>query len=137
VEEGLTCIRNVRERYDGRKRSPFDEAECGHHYARAMASWAAVTALTGFRYSAVDHHMRFSAAEREATAFWSTGDSWGIATQRRSGSSIDASLTVLGGTLKLDRITLDPAGSAHLGDDLAIEAGRTMEFAVGTGEKRP
>ncbi len=50
-ENGLKCIRAIRDRYDGKKRSPFDEAECGHHYARAMASWAAVLALTGFRYS--------------------------------------------------------------------------------------
>ena len=28
----------------------LEEAECGHHYARAMASWAAVLALSGFRY---------------------------------------------------------------------------------------
>ena len=51
---GLKCIAAIRDRYDGRKRNPFDEAECGHHYARAMATWAAVLALTGFRYSGVD-----------------------------------------------------------------------------------
>ena len=43
-QEGLQCIQNIRDRYDGRKRNPFDEAECGHHYARAMASWAAILA---------------------------------------------------------------------------------------------
>ena len=32
-------VRDVRDRYDGEKRSPFDEAECGHHYTRAMAAW--------------------------------------------------------------------------------------------------
>ena len=31
------CIQAIRDRYDGARRSPFDEAECGHHYARAMA----------------------------------------------------------------------------------------------------
>ena len=34
--EGLTCIGLIRARYDGLHRNPFDEAECGHHYARAM-----------------------------------------------------------------------------------------------------
>jgi hypothetical protein len=38
LEAGLKCIKAIRDRYDGRKRSPFNEAECGHHYARAMAS---------------------------------------------------------------------------------------------------
>ena len=57
LNAGLSCIEAVRQRYDGRKRSPFDEAECGHHYARSMAAWAAVLALTGFYYSAVDKVM--------------------------------------------------------------------------------
>ena len=42
VDEGVECVRNMRARYDGEKRNPWDEAECGHHYARAMASWSAV-----------------------------------------------------------------------------------------------
>ena len=53
LEAGLKCIKAIRDRYDGRKRSPFNEAECGHHYARAMASWAAILALSGFHYSAL------------------------------------------------------------------------------------
>ena len=57
--EGLQSIRDIRARYDGLKRNPFDEAECGHHYARAMASWAAVLALTGFQYSAVTRELRW------------------------------------------------------------------------------
>ena len=75
IEEGLRCIRDVRDRYDGRKRSPFDEAECGHHYARAMAAWAAVLALTGFRYSAVEKRMTFAA--KDGSFFWSNGYAWG------------------------------------------------------------
>ena len=42
LDDGLRCISAIRDRYDGQRRNPFDEAECGHHYARAMASWAAV-----------------------------------------------------------------------------------------------
>ena len=38
-------VRDVRDRYDGRKRNPFDEAECGHHYARALASWTVLKAM--------------------------------------------------------------------------------------------
>ena len=32
-------VRNIRDRYDGRKRNPFNEAECGNHYVRALAAW--------------------------------------------------------------------------------------------------
>lgn len=37
-------VRNIRNRYDGKKRNPFDEAECGHHYARALDSWSVLQA---------------------------------------------------------------------------------------------
>ncbi|MGC4191969.1 MAG: GH116 family glycosyl-hydrolase [Thermomicrobiales bacterium] len=78
VEQGLTVISAIRERYDGERRSPFNEAECGHHYARAMASWAAVLALTGFHYSAVTGTMAFGGSARDRRTFWSSGDAWGV-----------------------------------------------------------
>ena len=64
TEAGLTVIRAIRDRYDGLKRSPFDEAECGHHYIRAMASWAAVLALTGFHYDARGQSHAFPSRRR-------------------------------------------------------------------------
>ena len=79
IREGIECIANIRARYDGLKRNPWDEAECGHHYARAMAAWSGVLALSGFRYHAPKAavvamprvpHERF-------TCFWSTATGWG------------------------------------------------------------
>ncbi|HEU0165574.1 MAG TPA: GH116 family glycosyl hydrolase, partial [Thermomicrobiales bacterium] len=74
---GLEVIEAIRARYDGERRSPFNEAECGHHYARAMASWAAFLALTGFHYSGVAGTMAFGDLAPGSTTFWSTGDAWG------------------------------------------------------------
>ena len=54
VDEGLDIVRVCRDRYDGRTRNPFNEYECGHWYARAMASYGLLQALTGVRYDAVD-----------------------------------------------------------------------------------
>jgi len=54
VEEGLEIVRACRDRYDGRVRNPFNEYECGHWYARAMASYALIEGLSGARYDAVD-----------------------------------------------------------------------------------
>jgi hypothetical protein len=53
VVEGLTIVKAMRTRYDGRIRNPWNEYECGNYYARAMASYALLAALSGFRYSAV------------------------------------------------------------------------------------
>jgi uncharacterized protein (DUF608 family) len=54
VKEGLTIVRAARARYDGTIRNPFNEFECGHWYARAMASYSLLQALTGARYDAVE-----------------------------------------------------------------------------------
>lgn len=112
TRDGLKCIKAVRRRYDGRKRNPFDEAECGHHYARAMASWAAVLALTGFHYSAVEKSMTFAAGE--GNHFWSTGDAWGTCSLRRTGKKMNAELRVLHGKLALERLTLTGFGRTTL-----------------------
>ena len=45
VREGVETFENSRRRYDGERRNPWDEAECGHHYARAMSAWSGVLAL--------------------------------------------------------------------------------------------
>jgi len=54
VEKGLDIVRACRKRYDGKIRNPFNEYECGHWYARAMASYGLLQGLTGVRYDAVD-----------------------------------------------------------------------------------
>ena len=79
AKEGVECIDNIRARYDGEKRNPWDEAECGHHYARAMAAWSGVLALSGFQYdgrsAAVEALPRVNVPNFRC--FWSTGTGWG------------------------------------------------------------
>lgn len=53
IDEGLDIVRVCRDRYDGTIRNPFNEYECGHWYARAMASYGLLEGLTGVRYDAV------------------------------------------------------------------------------------
>lgn len=38
-------VRDIRARYDGRKRNPFDETESGRHYVRALSSWTVLKAF--------------------------------------------------------------------------------------------
>src|SRR5205807_3167307 len=40
VSEGLAIAKAVRDRYDGQRRNPWNEVECGNHYARALSSWS-------------------------------------------------------------------------------------------------
>jgi len=52
VKEALEIVRTCRDRYDGQIRNPFNEYECGHWYARALASYGLIQGITGIRYDA-------------------------------------------------------------------------------------
>ena len=98
-KEGLEVIENIRARYNGSRRNPFDESECGHHYARAMASWTSVLAYSGFHYSGVENRIKFT--DRPGTYFWSNGSAWGSCEIRNSGALMEVDFSVLHGQILL------------------------------------
>jgi uncharacterized protein (DUF608 family) len=79
VKEGLTIVKALRSRYDGRIRNPWNEYECGNYYARAMASYSLLGALAGFRYSAVQRTLWFGPqlSIRPFKTFFSTASGFG------------------------------------------------------------
>ncbi|HEX5504768.1 MAG TPA: GH116 family glycosyl-hydrolase [Thermomicrobiales bacterium] len=126
IEEGLRVIADIRARYDGAKRNPFDEAECGHHYARAMASWGAVLALTGFRYAAHDGTLTFAPAPGPARWFWSNGSAWGECRQAPVSDGTAVELTVLHGALPLRALRLAAPTETGPGRLAILPAPRTL-----------
>jgi len=128
VKSGLQCMQNTRERYDGLKRSPFDEAECGHHYARAMITWAAGLALSGFRFSGVERAMSFS--RRPGTWFWSNGYAWGTCTLKQQRGGMGVALAVLHGSLSLKRFEIADVGEHRFARTVRIGRGRSRHFVV-------
>lgn len=83
VNEGLKVVKAVRGRYDGYRRNPWNEVECGYHYVRSMSSWALLIALSGFQFDMVHGKVRFNPriSEKNFTTFWSTGKAWGVYSQ--------------------------------------------------------
>jgi uncharacterized protein (DUF608 family) len=78
VKEGLEIVQTCRKRYDGSVRNPFDEYECGHWYARALASYSLIQGLTGVRYDAVDKTLFInSKVGNDFTAFLSVESGFG------------------------------------------------------------
>lgn len=124
TELALDVVAAVRERFTGSRRNPFDEAECGHHYARAMASWGLVVALTGFSYDGRSAVMRFARAAQPARWFWSTGSAWGTLQQDTGTAQLD----VLSGAVRLERVIIGgaafrprPGGEITAGTTVPLE----------------
>ncbi|UCG27931.1 MAG: hypothetical protein JSV24_00825 [Bacteroidales bacterium] len=128
LSNGIKCIQNVRNRYDGRKRSPFDEAECGHHYARAMASWAEILALSGFYYSGVDKSIRFKAYK--GTYFWSNGYAWGTVNISDYSDRKKLDINVLYGDIEIREIQLKNYGLNRLKEDRILGAGDKISVDI-------
>lgn len=94
----------ARQRYSGKRRNPFDETECGHHYARALSSWGLLVALTGFSYDARTATMAFAPAS-SARWFWSNGSAWGTFEQSaRHGGDKLLRLQVLNGQVEVQAV---------------------------------
>ena len=109
VAEGLAIVRGVRDRYDGRRRNPWNEVECGSHYARALSSWSLVLALSGFSFSAPERRLGFAPRvnARDFRCFFSAGGGWGTFEQRVSENrALDARLDVRYGEVRLRRLDL-------------------------------
>ncbi|HOX39264.1 MAG TPA: GH116 family glycosyl-hydrolase [Candidatus Brocadiia bacterium] len=131
IRDGMKCIAAIRDRYDGARRSPFNEAECGHHYARAMASWAAILALTGFHYSGVEKRMEFAPVSKGSSVFpWSNGYAWGTFKQTRKGNAIQAELRVMHGVLELSEIALRDFGKVAFDAPRRIMEGKPMRVKI-------
>ncbi len=132
TDYGLRSFAAVRARYDGRRRNPFDEAECGHHYARAMVAWAGLLAWTGFHWSAPERTISFRAAHQPVTWFWSNGAAWGKVRQAPRDGGAEVTLTVLHGELALDRLRLDGAGTVDApGTRLSADGTKAATWRVG------
>ncbi|HEY6374751.1 MAG TPA: hypothetical protein VIX90_04425 [Edaphobacter sp.] len=107
VDEGVECIGNVQRRFDAEKANPYDETEYGRHYARAMASWASIPVLSGFRYDARKGRMDLAPKLNvdNFQCFWSTPVAWG-SFELRPGR---LTLAALAGAVSLKELMIVPS----------------------------
>jgi non-lysosomal glucosylceramidase len=72
-------VKSVRDRYDGEKRNPWNELECGSNYARSMASYALLNAFSGFEFDMTQKIIGFNplTLEESFKCFWSLDSGWG------------------------------------------------------------
>lgn len=78
MEEGVKVVSAVRNRFDGKKRNPWNEFECGSNYARSMASYALIPILSGFEFDMPNKYLGFKPyVTDEFRSIWSVDGVWG------------------------------------------------------------
>ena len=91
-----------------RRRNPWNEFECGSHYARSLASWAVLTALSGYYFDLPHKTLGFSPrlCAEDWQAFWSNDQGWGLYSQSLKDEQGEATLSVAYGSLALQHLIL-------------------------------
>jgi uncharacterized protein (DUF608 family) len=108
AEKGLSVVERIRDRYDGLKRNPFSEVECGYYYARAMSSYALLLSYSGFRCDLAKGEIGFDPIGFEKSLpcqfLWSLEGAWGEVRITKKTLSV----VVLQGAFKIKKLVLPP-----------------------------
>jgi hypothetical protein len=122
-EEALAVVETARRRHDGERRNPWNEPECGHHYARALSSWAVLLALNGFHYSGPDRRLTLTPRVRGSSlrSFWTLPSGWGSFSHGISATRQRVEIRPVEGALTLTSLAVVASGkskaAAKLGSD--------------------
>ena len=132
VVEGLKVVAAARARFDGRRRNPWDEPECGHHYARALSAWSLVLALSGFHYSGVAKRLALSPryGAEQFSCLWIIPSAWGVVRQVIRDRDLSVCWEIMAGDVAVQEMRLGlPVGARP--QSVAVEVdGRTAQASV-------
>ncbi|MBE7557964.1 hypothetical protein HS125_03050 [bacterium] len=112
VKEGLSILKGLHERHDGVKHNPYNEVECGDHYARAMAGWGCLLAACGFYYDGPLGVIGFAPKFQKDrfAGFFSGAEGWGTLAQEESDGSRVCSIRPTYGKLRLCELRVSGDG---------------------------
>jgi len=103
LTEALAICRAIHERYAPPRFNPWNEVECGDHYARALASWGMLLNLSGFEYHGPKGHLGFAprlTPENFRCAF-TAAEGWGTLSQTRTPHAQQNQIQLRWGRLRL------------------------------------
>ena len=115
VTEGLAVTRAVHDRYHPSRRNPWNEVECGDHYARSMASYGVFLAACGFEYHGPKGHVGFAprvgdgasgTAGAHFKAAFTTAEGWGSIDRAAVAGGWEYTLLLRWGKLRVRTISL-------------------------------
>jgi non-lysosomal glucosylceramidase len=119
VDKALAEVRSINDRYNGAKRNPWDECECGSHYSRAMSGYGVFIAACGYEYDGPKGTMAFAPRvhPEDFQAAFTAAEGWGRFSQKTDADGLTVTLDLRHGHLKLNQLALMlPAGknAAHV-----------------------
>ena len=129
TEEAVEILRGVRARYDGRERSPWNDVECGDHYARAMSSWALLEAASGQRTHEEEGFLGFAPrlGAQYFRAPFVTGRAWGRFEQKTTPAAQENTIRVARGEISFQTLELGLAPGTRRARARATLDGRPLE----------
>ncbi len=136
VEESLAICRAVHDRYHPRVFNPYNEIECGDHYARAMASWGVYLSLAGFYHHGPAGVLGFNPrmTPENYKGLFTTAEGWLVFAQQRGENTQSNQIRIIWGSLRLKSLRLGmPAGKTPSSVTLSA-GGRSVEADVEVSE---
>ena len=126
IFEGENIVRAVRDRYDGEKRNPWNEIECGSNYARSMASYSLMPIYCGFTFDMPEGHIGFRPVTDKGKYLFSVCESWGTVDFDNTYFRV----SILGAPLVLQSVSVP--GSENI-TDVTVD-GESIAFKVSDGK---
>lgn len=132
LTEGLAITRALHDRYHPSRRNPWNEVECGDHYARSMASYGVFLAACGFEYHGPKGHIAFAprlTPQHFRTPFTSA-EGWGTFEQKADDEKLKTEIAVKHGQLRLKSLSLAPVKKNQANSVKAAVNGKAVSAKV-------
>jgi len=129
LKEGLAVARAVHDRYHASRRNPWNEIECGDHYARSMASYGVYLAACGYEYHGPMGHIGFAPrlTPEDFRAAFTTAEGWGTFSQKREGATQRETIEVKWGRLRLRTLSCRVTDGAKIKKVSVTAAGKQVK----------
>ena len=129
VTEALAICRGIHERYHPSKHNPWNEIECGDHYARGMASHGVFLGLCGFEYHGPKQHVGFAPRIRpdDFKASFTAAQGWGSISQKRQATTQTNCIAVKWGRLGVKTLAIELPKDAQVRTVSVTAAGRRVD----------